>query len=83
MLKGLMIYNAPLEMSANKRQWDKAERKVSGCPQGEDVDFANFEKNILKKYLKVASKYYIIYIEKRKKKQNMESEPLNRMPHRF
>jgi len=43
-------------MSANKRQWDKAERKVSGCPQGEDVEFANFEKNILKKDLKKAFK---------------------------
>lgn len=31
------------------------------------MDFANFEKNILKKYLKIASKYYIIYIEKEKK----------------
>jgi len=34
------------------------------------VDFANFEKNILKKYLKIASKYYIIYIEKRKKEKD-------------
>lgn len=38
------------------------------------MDFANFEKNILKKYLKIASKYYIIYIEKRKRKI------INRMP---
>lgn len=61
-----MIYNAPLEMSANKRQWDKAERKVSGCPQGEDVEFANFGKNILKKDLKKAFKIlYNIYIKKK------------------
>lgn len=70
MLKGLMTYNAPLEMSANKRQRYEAERKVSGRTQGEGVDFANFEKNILKKYLKIASKYYIIYIEKRKKEKD-------------
>ena len=70
-----MIYNAPLEMSANKRQWNKAERKVSGCSQGEDVEFANFEKNILKKDLKKAFKIlYNIYIKKKEIK-DLESEP--------
>jgi hypothetical protein len=39
-----------------KRQRYLAERKVSGGIQGEGVDFANFEKNILKKDLKKAFK---------------------------
>lgn len=68
MLKALMGYNAPLEMSTNTRQRYKAERKVSGCIQGKGVEFANFVKKYFEKDLKKAFKIlYNIYIEKKKK----------------
>lgn len=94
MLKGLMTYNAPLEMSANKGNGTRLKERLVGVPK-EKVWTLPIKKNILKKYLKIASKYYIIYIEKRKKRKRFrESEPVicevtygeistERMPHRF
>ena len=62
-----MTYNAPLEMSANKGNGTRLKERLVGVPKEKVWTLPILKKNILKKYLKIASKYYIIYIEKRKK----------------